>query len=116
MPPAPRPCRRSTWSWSTCSAPASRWKSALPCHTTPRCTDMLVVVGDALLDRDLDGRAERLSPEAPVPVLEDLNQRARPGGAGLAAALAAADGREVVLITALADGEPGRELSRLLDP
>ncbi len=76
---------------------------------------MLVVVGDALLDRDLDGRAERLSPEAPVPVLEDLTQRARPGGAGLAAALAARDGREVVLVTALAEDEPGRELARLLD-
>lgn len=76
---------------------------------------MLVVVGDALLDRDLEGRAERLSPEAPVPVLEDLTQRARPGGAGLAAALATADGREVILITALADDEPGRELARLLD-
>lgn len=76
---------------------------------------MLAVVGDALLDRDLEGRAERLSPEAPVPVLEDLRQRSRPGGAGLAAALAAADGRDVVLITALADDEPGRELARLLD-
>src|SRR5256714_53428 len=76
---------------------------------------MLVVIGDALLDRDLDGRAERLWPEAPVPVLEDWNQRARAGGAGLAAALAAADGREVVLITALADDEPGRELAHLLD-
>lgn len=76
---------------------------------------MLAVVGDVLLDRDLEGRADRLSPEAPVPVLEDLHQRSRPGGAGLAAALAAADGRDVVLITALADDEPGRELARLLD-
>ena len=76
---------------------------------------MLVVLGDALLDRDLDGRAERLSPEGPVPVVEDLSQHARPGGAGLAAALAAADGREVILITALADDDAGRELARLLD-
>ena len=76
---------------------------------------MLVVVGDALLDRDLNGHAERLSPEGPVPVLEDVNQRARPGGAGLAAALVAADGRQVVLITALADDAPGRELATLLD-
>lgn len=76
---------------------------------------MLAIVGDALLDRDLDGRADRLSPEAPVPVLEDLRQRSRPGGAGLAAALAAADGREVVLITALADDEAGHELAALLE-
>ena len=76
---------------------------------------MLVVVGDALLDRDVDGHAERLSPEAPVPVIEDLRQRSRPGGAGLAAALAAADGRDVALITALGHDDPGRELARLLD-
>ena len=31
----------------------------------------LVVVGDALLDRDLDGHVSRLSPDAPVPVVED---------------------------------------------
>ena len=76
---------------------------------------MLVVLGDALLDRDLNGRAERLSPEAPVPVVDQLTQRTRPGGAGLAAALAAADGREVILVTALASDEPGHELARLLD-
>jgi len=76
---------------------------------------MLVVVGDVLLDRDVDGHAERLSPEAPVPVIEDLMQRSRPGGAGLAAALAAADGRDVVLITALGQDDAGRELAHLLD-
>jgi rfaE bifunctional protein nucleotidyltransferase chain/domain/rfaE bifunctional protein kinase chain/domain len=76
---------------------------------------MLVVLGDALLDRDLSGRIERLSPDAPVPIVEDPTQRTRPGGAGLAAALASSDGRDVVLITALADDAAGRELARLLD-
>jgi D-beta-D-heptose 7-phosphate kinase / D-beta-D-heptose 1-phosphate adenosyltransferase len=76
---------------------------------------VLAVVGDTLLDRDLDGRAERLAPEGPVPVVDQLSQRTRPGGAGLAAALAAADGREVVLITALGDDAAGRELSGLLE-
>ena len=52
----------------------------------------LAVVGDVLLDRDLDGRAERLAPDAPVPVVDGLEEHARPGGAGLAAALAAAGG------------------------
>ncbi len=74
----------------------------------------LVVVGDALLDRDLDGRVERLAPDAPVPVVEDPVQHSRPGGAGLAAALAAADGRPVTLITALARDLAGRELGALL--
>jgi D-beta-D-heptose 7-phosphate kinase / D-beta-D-heptose 1-phosphate adenosyltransferase len=77
----------------------------------------LVVVGDALLDRDLDGRAERLAPDAPVPVVDDPTERRRPGGAALAATLAATlDGRAVVLITALAGDEAGASLRGLLEP
>jgi D-beta-D-heptose 7-phosphate kinase/D-beta-D-heptose 1-phosphate adenosyltransferase len=76
----------------------------------------LVVVGDALLDRDLDGRAERLAPDAPVPVVDDPAERRRPGGAALAATLAATlDGRAVVLITALAADEAGATLRGLLE-
>ncbi len=75
----------------------------------------LVVVGDALLDRDLDGSAERLSPDAPVPVLDGLRERSRPGGAGLAATLAAAEGRPVTLVTALGRDAPARELRTLLE-
>ena len=37
----------------------------------------LIVVGDALLDRDLDGRAERLAPDAPVPVVDAIEARRR---------------------------------------
>jgi len=74
----------------------------------------LVVLGDALLDRDLDGRAERLSPDAPVPVLDELSEHSRPGGAGLAAALAARSGRAVTLITALAPDAAAEELRELL--
>ena len=74
----------------------------------------LVVVGDALLDRDVEGVSERLAPDAPVPVLERGEGRLRPGGAGLAAALAARDGRPVTLVAALADDDAGAELSRAL--
>ena len=41
----------------------------------------LFVIGDALLDRDLRGRAERLAPDAPVPVVDAIEPTARPGGA-----------------------------------
>ena len=71
---------------------------------------MIVVVGDALLDADLIGRAGRLMPEAPVPVLDQLEERRRPGGAALAAALAAGDGAEVVLIAPIAEDEAGDQL------
>jgi rfaE bifunctional protein nucleotidyltransferase chain/domain len=74
----------------------------------------LVVIGDLLLDRDIDGRAERLSPDAPAPVVDERERRARPGGAGLAAALAAADGRDVTLVTALAADAPAEALRAML--
>jgi len=74
----------------------------------------LVVLGDALLDVDLQGRAGRLSPDAPVPVLDSLVESARPGGAGLAAELAARAGHDVVLVTALANDPAGARLAELL--
>jgi D-beta-D-heptose 7-phosphate kinase/D-beta-D-heptose 1-phosphate adenosyltransferase len=75
----------------------------------------LVVVGDLLLDRDVDGRAERLCPDAAAPVVDERARSARPGGAGLAAVLAAADGRCVTLVTALARDGAAAELRELLD-
>ena len=41
-----------------------------------------LVVGDAMLDRYVYGRAQRISPEAPVPVLTVEREIAMPGGAG----------------------------------
>jgi len=76
----------------------------------------VVVVGDALLDVDLIGTASRLTPDAPVPVVEDVETRERPGGAALAAVLAAAaTGREVVLVTPLGDDDGAARLRALLD-
>jgi D-beta-D-heptose 7-phosphate kinase/D-beta-D-heptose 1-phosphate adenosyltransferase len=76
---------------------------------------VIVVVGDALLDRDLDGHAERLAPDAPVPVVEDIEARPRPGGAGLAAVLAARGAEDVTLVCALGEDAAGRELRALLE-
>ena len=76
----------------------------------------LVVVGDALLDVDLVGTASRLTPDAPVPVVEDVERRERPGGAALAAVIAAAAGsREVVLVTPLDTDDGAARLRSLLD-
>lgn len=77
-------------------------------------TGPLVVVGDAFLDRDLDGTVTRLAPDAPVPVVEGVLDRARPGGAGLSAALAAAGTREVVLVAAIGTDPAGHRLRELL--
>jgi len=74
----------------------------------------LLVVGDSLLDRDVDGRVERLAPDAPVPVVDQPADRVRPGGAALAALLAARDGRRVTFVTALGPDDAGRTVAELL--
>jgi D-beta-D-heptose 7-phosphate kinase/D-beta-D-heptose 1-phosphate adenosyltransferase len=74
----------------------------------------LVIVGDAMLDVDIEGTATRLSPEAPVPVVDADQRWERPGGAGLAAVLAARTEPDVVLVTALADDTAGRSVAELL--
>ncbi|WP_433650149.1 PfkB family carbohydrate kinase [Micromonospora zamorensis] len=74
----------------------------------------LVVLGDTLLDRDVDGTVDRLCPDAPAPVLNERSATDRPGGAGLAALLAAADGHDVVLVTAFADDAAAARLAALL--
>jgi D-beta-D-heptose 7-phosphate kinase / D-beta-D-heptose 1-phosphate adenosyltransferase len=74
--------------------------------------ERLVVIGDALLDRDVEGRSERLCPDAPVPVVDELSSRPRPGGAALAATLAASGGAPVTLVTALAADPAGGEIAR----
>ena len=77
---------------------------------------MIVVVGDTLLDRDVEGRVERICPDAPVPVVDAEADHRRPGGAGLAAILAAAAAKddEVVLVTALGRDPAGETVARLL--
>lgn len=74
----------------------------------------IVVVGDSMLDIDLEGHVDRLSPEAPVPVFDANNVRVRPGGAALAAVLAARDVDDVVLVTAVGADADGRRLSGLV--
>ncbi|MFL6116117.1 MAG: PfkB family carbohydrate kinase [Catenulispora sp.] len=81
-----------------------------------RGTRPLVVVGDALLDRDVEGVARRLCPDSPVPVLDDPATTARPGGAALTAHLAARAGHPVVLAVPVGADPVGAELLSLLDP
>jgi D-beta-D-heptose 7-phosphate kinase / D-beta-D-heptose 1-phosphate adenosyltransferase len=75
---------------------------------------LLVVVGDTLLDRDVDGTVRRVAPDAPVPVLDEESTSDRPGGAGLAAVLATGQGYDVALVTALAADAGGERLTHLL--
>lgn len=77
-------------------------------------SEPLVIVGDSMLDVDIEGSATRLSPEAPVPVVDAERIWQRPGGAGLAAVLAARADRDVVLVTAVGDDADGQTLTDLL--
>lgn len=72
-----------------------------------------MVVGDVLLDCDVSGRVTRLTPDSSAPVVEDATTRLRPGGAGLAAVLAARDGHAVELVAPVGRG-PDADLLRVL--
>jgi D-beta-D-heptose 7-phosphate kinase/D-beta-D-heptose 1-phosphate adenosyltransferase len=74
----------------------------------------IVVLGDILLDRDIDGVADRLCPDAPVPVLTERDRTERPGGAALAAVMLALDGVEVTLVGALGADPAGDRVRALL--
>jgi D-beta-D-heptose 7-phosphate kinase / D-beta-D-heptose 1-phosphate adenosyltransferase len=74
----------------------------------------VLVIGDALLDVDVHGRVERTTPDAGLPVLDVTLEVMRPGGAGLATALLAADGVPVTLVTALCPDDAGSRLCTLL--
>jgi D-beta-D-heptose 7-phosphate kinase/D-beta-D-heptose 1-phosphate adenosyltransferase len=58
----------------------------------------VLVVGDVMLDRYYHGSANRISPEAPVPVVRVSNQEDRPGGAGNVALNIAALGGAATLV------------------
>ncbi len=74
----------------------------------------LLVVGDVMLDRYWFGDVERISPEAPVPVVKIARNEERPGGAANVARNAAALGAQVTLISVVGDDEAGRMLETLL--
>ena len=74
----------------------------------------VLVVGDLMLDRYWHGKATRISPEAPVPVVRVANSEDRPGGAGNVALNIAALGAAASLVGIVGADEAGEELrSRL---
>ncbi|MDU0315378.1 PfkB family carbohydrate kinase [Phycicoccus sp. M110.8] len=75
----------------------------------------LVVVGDVVLDRDLDGSATRLAPDAPVPVVDVEQERVGPGGAGLAALMCLDEGAQVTVVAPWSDDPAGRLWRRALE-
>jgi D-beta-D-heptose 7-phosphate kinase/D-beta-D-heptose 1-phosphate adenosyltransferase len=75
----------------------------------------ILIVGDIMLDRFIYGAAERLSPEAPVPVLKFNRESAMPGGAGNVARNVSEFGASVELIGLVGRDGARDELRGLID-
>jgi D-beta-D-heptose 7-phosphate kinase/D-beta-D-heptose 1-phosphate adenosyltransferase len=72
----------------------------------------VVVVGDALLDVDIEANVERLVPDTAAPVLDEVGRRQRPGGAALAARFAAQDPDTEVTLVSCVPGDPAGQALR----
>ncbi|MGN6539784.1 MAG: bifunctional heptose 7-phosphate kinase/heptose 1-phosphate adenyltransferase [Ginsengibacter sp.] len=75
----------------------------------------VAVIGDVMLDTYWWGNVERISPEAPVPVVAVSKREQRIGGAGNVALNVQALGASVSLLTILGDDEDGYQLKKLLE-
>ena len=73
-----------------------------------------LVVGDVMLDRYWFGSVDRISPEAPVPVLAVNREESRAGGAANVAHNLLALGAQSNLLSVVGDDEPGREIERII--
>ncbi|MBI5437163.1 MAG: D-glycero-beta-D-manno-heptose-7-phosphate kinase [Nitrosomonadales bacterium] len=90
--------------------------NALPSFALPSFGHARVlVVGDVMLDRYWFGEVERISPEAPVPVLKVARVEERPGGAANVARNIAALGAQCTLLSVVGDDEAGACLEKLLN-
>ncbi len=74
----------------------------------------IVVLGDVILDGDLQGRVDRVCPDAPVPVVDVTELSQSPGGAGVTALRCRAPGVRVSLVAPLADDDDARLLTGML--
>jgi D-beta-D-heptose 7-phosphate kinase/D-beta-D-heptose 1-phosphate adenosyltransferase len=75
----------------------------------------ILVVGDVMLDHFLIGRVERISPEAPVPIVSFEREEWRVGGAGNVARNVAALGGRVTLVGVIGSDDGGRRLQSELE-
>ncbi len=74
----------------------------------------VLVVGDAMLDRYVYGKVQRISPEAPVPVLAVEREVGMPGGAGNVVRNLTALGAAVAFVSVVGDDQAGSDLTGLI--
>jgi rfaE bifunctional protein kinase chain/domain len=75
----------------------------------------VLVAGDIMLDRYWFGEVNRISPEAPVPIVRVERREERLGGAANVARNAATLGAQVALVGVVGDDEAGETIARQLD-
>ncbi len=74
----------------------------------------VLCLGDAILDRYVYGTVDRVSPEAPIPILRIAHERTMPGGAGNVVRNLAALGARGHFLSIIGADAAGRELAALL--
>ncbi|MCX7917222.1 MAG: PfkB family carbohydrate kinase, partial [bacterium] len=74
----------------------------------------ILVVGDLILDHYILGEVERISPEAPVPVVEVKNEKFSLGGAGNTSLNIKHMGGDVFLITGIGKDKNGKILKKII--
>lgn len=75
----------------------------------------ILVVGDVMIDRYLFGHVSRISPEAPVPIVEFKSEEDRLGGAANVALNIAALGAKPILCSVVGDDDSGQSFFRLME-
>lgn len=75
----------------------------------------VAVIGDMMLDTYWWGKVDRISPEAPVPVVALSKREQRIGGAGNVALNIRALGAEIAILSVCGDDADGDQLKKLLD-
>src|SRR5881296_4562316 len=74
----------------------------------------VLVIGDVMLDQFIWGRVSRISPEAPVPVVEFERESFMPGGAANVARNLSALGAQIELFALVGRDDAARKLEELL--
>lgn len=74
----------------------------------------ILIVGDIMLDKYYFGQVERISPEAPVPIVNIRKEESRPGGASNVANNIASLGGNVILCGCVGHDLFGKELERII--
>jgi len=75
----------------------------------------VLIIGDFMLDEYIEGKVERISPEAPVPIVEARETTFRPGGAANVAVNVKSLGGSVTILGVVGNDEGGERLRKILN-